>query len=89
MNSAVLLVSNEGRVEFANPGFCSYFGLANAPTDVAGLDSRTMVEKIKNAYLHPDQAAARIQEVVDRGQPVKSEELAMQGGRTVLRIFSP
>ena len=48
-----------------------------------------MIEKIKNAYLHPDEAVARIQEVVDRGEPVKGEELAMHDGRTCLRDFVP
>ena len=56
MYSAVLLVTEEGRVEFANQAFCDYFGLEEAPMDLAGLDSRAMIEKIKNVYLHPEEA---------------------------------
>ena len=48
-----------------------------------------MIEKIKQAYRHPDEAVARIREIVDRGQPVKGEELAMQDGGTSLRDFVP
>ena len=48
-----------------------------------------MIEKIKPTYLHPDAAAARIHEIVERRQPVKGEEIAMAGGRTYLRDFVP
>ncbi len=54
-----------------------------------GLYSRDMIEKIKNVYLHPDEAVARIREILDRGQPVKSEEIAMRDGGTCLGILLP
>jgi PAS domain S-box-containing protein len=89
MYAAVLLVTDEGRVEFANQSVCDSFGLEDAPADLEGLTSSEMMEKIKNSYLRPAEAAARIREIVDRGQPVKGEELLMQGGRTSLRDFVP
>jgi PAS domain S-box-containing protein len=89
MYSGVLLVTDEGRVEFANQAFCDGFGLEDAPTDLLGLTSEDMLEKIKNAYLHSDESMARIREIVDRGQPVKGEELAMRDGRTCLRDYVP
>ena len=54
-----------------------------------GLDSRDVIEKIKNAYLHSDEAVARIREILDRGQPVRGEEIAMRDGGTCLRDFVP
>ena len=89
MYSAVLLVTDEGRVEFVNPAFCERFGLKDAPADLIGVGSREMIEKIKSAYLHPEQAVARIREILDNGQPVKGEEIAMLGGGTCLRDFVP
>ena len=89
MYSSVLLVTNEGHAEFANQAFCDRFGLEDSPTDLVGLDARDVIEKIKNAYAHPDEAIARIREVLDRGQPVRGEELAIQGGQTYLRDFVP
>jgi PAS domain S-box-containing protein len=89
MYSAVLLVTDAGQVEFANQALCDQFGLMEAPIDLVGLGARDMIRKIKDAYLYPDQAVARIQEVLDRGQPVKGEEVAMRGGRTCLRDFVP
>ncbi len=89
MYSAVLLVTDEGRVEFANQAFCDRFGLADVPADLVGLYSGDMLEKIKHGYTHPEESLARIREVLDRGQPVVGEELAMQGGGTCLRDFIP
>ena len=37
MYSGVLLVTDEGRVEFANQAFCDRFGLEDAPADLVGL----------------------------------------------------
>ncbi len=89
MYAAVLLVTDDGRVEFANQAFCECFGLKDAPADLVGLASGEMLKKIKDGYQHPDEAIARIKEVVDRGQPVTGEELAMHGGGTCLRDFVP
>ena len=89
MYSGVLLVGDEGRVEFANQALCDAFGLEGTPTNLVGITSRELLDKVKIGYLHPDEAAARIREVLDRGQPVKGEELAMQNGRTSLRDFIP
>jgi PAS domain S-box-containing protein len=89
MNSAILLVTNEGLIEFVNQSFCDRFGLSDAPADLIGLDSRAMIGRIRNAYLHPDEAVARIREIVDQGQPVKGEELHMKNGETYLRDFVP
>jgi len=89
MYSGILLVTDDGQVEFVNQALCNQFGLKDAPADLVGLGSGDMMEKIKNAYLHPDEAVVRIRQIVDRGQPVKSEELAMRSGRTCLRDFVP
>jgi PAS domain S-box-containing protein len=89
MYSAVLLVTADGHVEFANPAFCDQFGVKEAPADLIGLASGQMLEKIKGAYQHSDQALVRIREIVERGQPVRGEELLMHDGRTCLRDFIP
>ena len=88
MYSAVLLVTDEGRVEFANQAFCDCYGLEDARR-LVGIGNREMIKKIRIAYLHPDEAIARIREILDRGEPVRDEEIAMQGGRTCLRDFVP
>jgi PAS domain S-box-containing protein len=89
MYPAILMVTNGGKVEFANPAFTDQFGLKDAPADLVGLTSEEILEKLKNAYLHPDEALARIREIVGRGKPVRGETLTMQDGRTCLRDFVP
>ena len=89
MHSGVLLVTNDGRIEFANQAFCDRFGLEDSPGELVGLSPGEVLGKIKNAYQRPDEALARIREIVDRGEPVTGEELAMQGGKTFLRDFTP
>ena len=89
LNSALLLVTDEGRVEFANPAFCERFGLAELPAALAGIESGAMIEKIRRAYRDPDEALARIQEIVSQGKLVIGEELPMNGGGTSLRDFVP
>jgi PAS domain S-box-containing protein len=84
MYCGILLVTDEARVEFANQAFCECFALEDAPGDLVGLDPR---EIIRGAYLHPDEAVARIRETLELGRPVKGEEVALQGGRTCLRDF--
>jgi len=89
MYSGLLLVTDEGRVEFANQAICDYFDLNDSPQDLVGLTESEILPKIRKAYLHPDEAFARIREMVDRGQPVRDEEVPMSGGRELLRDFIP
>jgi PAS domain S-box-containing protein len=89
MYAAVLLVTDDGLVEFANQAFCDIFVIKESPASLNGLASQEMIEKIRDAYRQPDEAIARIQEIVRIGEPVKGEEVAMSGGRTCLRDFIP
>ncbi len=89
MQSAILLVTDEGRVEYANQAFCDYFELPDPPSDLRRLNAHEMIDIIRNAYLHPDEAIARIKEILDQKLPVTGEEVAMRGGRTCLRNFIP
>jgi PAS domain S-box-containing protein len=89
MYCGVLLMTEEGEIEFVNQAFCDFYGLKEAPGDLAGLTSRDLLERIRPAFLHPDEAAARIAEILQRGEPVRGEEFAMRGGRTAMRDFVP
>jgi PAS domain S-box-containing protein len=87
--SGVLLVTNEGQVEFANQALCDRFGIENSPASLVGMESGDMLGKIKGAYRDPDQAVARIAQIVAAGQSVSGEELAMRDGGTCLRDCVP
>ena len=89
MQGAILLVSAEGQVEFANQSFSDYFGLKESPTALKGLASDVIIAKIKNSYVYADKETNRIKEIVDAGKSVTGEEVAMTGNRTCLRDFTP
>jgi PAS domain S-box-containing protein len=88
MQSSLLLVG-QGRIEMANQAFCDYFGLQESPGDLVGLTPRQLIDKINDAYLHPDEQVKRIWEIARGGQSVIGEEISMQDGRTSLRDFIP
>jgi PAS domain S-box-containing protein len=89
VSTGILLVTNEGRIEYANQAFCDYFELDEPPLDLIGLSPLEMIGKIQDAYLDPNGAVVRINEIVARGQTVRGEEVAMRGGRICIRDFVP
>ena len=76
MYSGILLVRDEGRVEFANQAFCDLFGLEDAPAGLVGLGPGDIIGKIKNNYLRSDEAVARIQEILYGGLAGKHPRIA-------------
>ena len=89
MYSGFLLMTDEGRIEFVNQAFCDFYGLEEKPAEVIGLASRDLLDRIKHAFLLPAEAAGRIQEILQHGQPVRNEEFVMQGRRMAMRDFVP
>jgi PAS domain S-box-containing protein len=89
MQGAILLVSSQGLVEFANQSFCKTFNLKQPPEELIGLTAPNVIDKIKNSYLHPEQEVQRISEIVAAGNLVTGEEVCMTAGRTFLRDFIP
>ena len=87
--AGVLLVREDGQVEFANKSFCDLFDLECSPEELRGLSPSEIIERIQSAYADPVGAVKRIQEILDRGLPMKCEEVALCDGRTCLRDFIP
>jgi PAS domain S-box-containing protein len=85
----VLLVSERGRIEFVNQAFCDMFDLDDAPESLYGTTASELIQKVRELYDQPDEAVARMQDIVARQCFVKSEEVAIRGGRTYLRDFIP
>ena len=89
MYGAILLVTDKNRIEFVNQAFCDLFNLDESPQKLIGLNADEIIGKIQNVYLHPKDAFIRINEIVNLGQPVKGEEVALRNDRTVIRDFIP
>ena len=82
--AGVLVVAEDGRVEFANQAFCDLFHLEDLPENLRGMSSPAMIQKIKDVYAQPADTVSRIQAIVAHGDPVKGEEIAMRYGRVYM-----
>jgi PAS domain S-box-containing protein len=89
MSAGILLVTNKDQVEFVNQAFCNMFDLKDSPADLIGFTSYQLIEKVKNAYVHPEEDIARIRELISLCQPVKGEEISIKGERTYLQNLIP
>ena len=89
LSAGVLVLSEDGRVDFANDAFCRIFNLDDLPAGLVGLDAEEMNARTRNAYRHPDAAAARMEEIVAAGTAVAGEEVELSDGRVLLRHFIP
>jgi PAS domain S-box-containing protein len=87
--AAVLIVTEDGTVEFVNPAFCNMFNLSESAASLIGLTAPEMIKKIVDAYANPEEALARIKDVVTQRQPIRGEEIAMRDGRTYTVDFIP
>ncbi|MEN6626223.1 MAG: PAS domain S-box protein [Candidatus Sumerlaeia bacterium] len=86
---SILLVTNEGRVEFANQAFCDMFDIARSPAELVGASQAQIFDMIRGAYADPEGELARIREIVRNQEPVRGEEVAMSRGRATLRDYVP
>jgi PAS domain S-box-containing protein len=89
MYGAILLVSAQDKIEFANQAFVEIFNLRETASQLQGLSAGETIEKIKDGYVFPGREIARIKEIVAVGKPVIGEEVEMTGGRIYLRDFIP
>ncbi|MDA8407497.1 MAG: PAS domain S-box protein [Deltaproteobacteria bacterium] len=89
MYDGILLVSEDGRVEFANQAFCDLFDMHDPPAKLKGLTPPEVIQRIQHAFHEPDEALNRIRSIVAEGLPVKGEEITLNDGRICIRDFIP
>jgi PAS domain S-box-containing protein len=89
MYSAVLLVTDDGQCEFANQAFCSLFCPEDSPESLVGLSRDGLLSKIRHLFPQPEEAAARLQEIVRQDLPALGEEISLSNGKVLLRDFVP
>jgi len=87
--SGIVLVSEEGKIEFVNQAFCDLCDVDQPPDDLRGLSAWEFFPSILDIYAERDKAAARVSEILDRQHPVRGEEVVMSDGRVYLRDFIP
>ena len=76
-------------MSFANEAFCTLFGLSETPSELEGRSMEALYALLQQAYRDPEREWRRIQEIMAADEPVKGDEVAIRGGRTFLRDFTP
>lgn len=87
--SGILVLSENGRIEFVNPIFCDQFNIAENPSDLIGMTASEMLRKILPAYANSSESLARIREILSIKKRVLDEEVLMHDGRVLLRDYIP
>ncbi len=87
--AGILVISEDLRVVFANAAFCALFDLPQSPGELEGLPAQQVYLQIRAAYSEPEDELSRIQAILERGEAIEGEQVAMAGGRTFLRDFTP
>lgn len=88
MNTSILVISDDNRVEYVNQALCDLYGCKDSPSDLIGLTLEELNEKSKNVYEDFSKEITRRQEIINLGRPVKNEEITICG-RTCLRNYIP
>jgi PAS domain S-box-containing protein len=89
MYAGVLLVSEDGYVEYVNQAFCDLFDLDDPPVNLQGLSAPDMIHKIQAFYADPAYAVNHIQTIVTQGLPIRGEEIAMADARICMVDYVP
>ncbi|HEY0197714.1 MAG TPA: EAL domain-containing protein [Rhodanobacter sp.] len=89
LHAGILVMSQDGRVKFANQAFCKLFGLSESPAELEGLATVEIYALLKQAYENPDHEWLRIQENLARGEVVRSDQVSTKDGRVFLCDFTP
>lgn len=89
LHTAILLVGEDGRVEFCNREFLSMFGLDMTPEDLLGKSAFETLALSAVSYRDPEAGRARVEAIVADGKPVRRELVGLKGDRFVLRDFAP
>lgn len=86
---AILLISDDRGLEFANPEFCRLYGITAPIESLFGRSSAEIARLTSSSYTEPEVQFQRILEIVARRVLVRDEEVQLKDGRTFQRSFVP
>ncbi len=89
LHVGVLLVSEEGIVEYVNPAFNNLFHVADTPESLIGSRTSEILQRLSVLFDRADRDISRIRDIVAQREPASGEEMIVQGGLTILWDFIP
>lgn len=88
-HTAILVMSEDHHVRFANQAFCTLFGLSETPAELENLSSAAILDQLLCTFEHPERERLRIEEILGKGEAVTGDQVSVIGGRIFLRDFTP
>jgi len=89
LNDAILLVGDDGRIQYANQAFCEAYSITEAPETLMGLGAEEFVRRNLSVFNDPEKALTRMREMIDRREPCLGVEATLRNGRTFLLDLIP
>lgn len=89
LSDAVLLESEDRKIELVNNRFCQIFNIPLSPDSLIGMDSKQAAEEGMLLYKDQEGFIQRIEEIVSNRQHVIADELELKDGRWIERDFIP
>ncbi|WP_336133792.1 PAS domain S-box protein [Natronomonas amylolytica] len=86
---AVLAEDEEREVLAANQRLFDLFEMDRTPEEAIGADCERIAEEVSDMFVDSDGFVERINEVVDEGDAMTDEEIAVRDGRTFTRSHVP
>ncbi|MBF9236784.1 PAS domain S-box protein [Hymenobacter sp. BT683] len=85
----LVLEDENRRIVLSNEAFCKLLAVPTTPAQLVGKDGGWLTEGSKSYVNKPAQYVARIQDLLNRKQPVVGDVLTLLDGRTIKRDFAP
>lgn len=85
-----ILLEDESRViRTVNSTLFEVFDVPGEPADLIGRDCPDVTAEFSDLFVDADAFQAHIDSIIDEGEPVEHEELALADGRTLERTYIP
>jgi len=85
----IVLVSDDGLVEFVNQAFCDMLNLTISPSELVGLNSRELLKRVLPFCTDPEGTLSRIEAILADERRIEGQEVLMRDGRALLIDFRP
>ncbi|WP_318570602.1 PAS domain-containing response regulator [Salinigranum marinum] len=89
LSTGVLVENIDREIIVANDALCGLFGVPASCDDLIGRDCAQAAAELQGLFADPDRFVDRIEELLDRREPVHGERFQLADGRTLERDYIP
>ncbi|MBP1921095.1 PAS domain S-box-containing protein [Halorubrum alkaliphilum] len=85
----VLAEDADRRVLTVNDRLFELFGMEEIPAEAVGADCVEFARDASDRFADPEEFLTRVNAIIERGEPVRNERLALADGRGLIRTYRP